>query len=245
MASQLMVHAGTIRVSEEDVYRVPDVDRTETWNPVPHRQILDAYGEVMDKNNIKVLNKEYSLSTDGLNMFGIWQLDKGTNEIGWTVGIRNSMCKHFSFATCAGSKVFLCDNLAISADGQVVYRKHTGKLSVMELKLILENKLGIMEQYIEKFVEWHKDLHDFALTEQQIEHITFEMFRQKVMPITKFHDYIDLVQGADAKYEPTLYGIHGGATELMKGTSLFNVMEKNSKLNAFLENDVKKEYFRA
>lgn len=245
MANRLTVHSGTVRVPEETVYRVPDVERTETWNPVPHREILDAYGEVMYKNNIPVISKEYSLSTDGMNMFGVWGLDRGSQEIGWSIGIRNSMSKKFSFATCAGSRVFVCDNLAFSSDGQVVYRRHTGKLSIMELKLVLENKLGLMERYIDQFVSWHEELHDFHLTEEQIEHIAFEMFHRKLLPITKFHEYVDLVKGEDAVYEPSLFGVHGGATQVMRGSSLFNVMDRSDKLNAFIENNVKKEYFRA
>jgi Domain of unknown function (DUF932) len=244
MSQNLIVHAGTVRVPEETVRSVPDVNRTVTWNPVPHRQIIDAYGEVLYKNNVEVREKEYSLSRDGKNMFAVWHLNKGDGEHGQAIGIRNSMSKQFSFATCAGDNCFVCDNLAFSSSGQVVYRRHTGRLSVMELKVILESKLGIMQNYMDKFVSWHAELKDFSLTENQIEHIAIQMFQQQVLPVTKFNDYVEMVLGPDAKYAPNLYGIHGAATENLKGTSLFNVLNRTEKLNAFLENEVKEELFR-
>jgi hypothetical protein len=44
----LCAHVDTKRVEEEMVMNVPDVPRTATWNPIPHRIVISTILESLD-----------------------------------------------------------------------------------------------------------------------------------------------------------------------------------------------------
>jgi hypothetical protein len=62
---------------------------------------------------------------DGSRFFGTLDLKSPISEgISLAVGIRNSVDKSFPLGFCAGSRVFVCDNLAFRSE-LLVRRKHT------------------------------------------------------------------------------------------------------------------------
>ncbi len=49
-------------------------------------------------------------------MFGVINFENGTSDYGYSVGFRNSHDKSMVAGICAGARVFVCDNLALSGN---------------------------------------------------------------------------------------------------------------------------------
>ena len=123
--SQLVVHAGG-RVATVDELRAVKAPPAEgRWHPVAHAQVLDAVKETLHGAGYVVRAEKYALARSDARFFGVLDLNTPlASGISLSVGVRNSTDKSFPLGFAAGSRVFVCDNLAFSAE-LMVRRKHT------------------------------------------------------------------------------------------------------------------------
>ena len=87
---------GSNKVTEAEIIQVPAVPFTRTFRPMHHKQVLDAIRTGINAVGLEVVNSEYVLASNGMRMFGVWDLDSGNKDLCWSVGIRNSMDKSAS-----------------------------------------------------------------------------------------------------------------------------------------------------
>ena len=84
------------------------------------------------------------ISHEGNRYFGILEVsprgDIVANGHGWVVGLRNSHDKTFPAGLVAGTRVFVCDNLAFSGLIQI-RRKHT-RFAVRDLRQLTARAVG-------------------------------------------------------------------------------------------------------
>lgn len=125
--SSLMLHSGGREVSREELALLPCPERTKTWAPVSHARVLDTALVTLQEAGYVVAKARYGVSGDNGRFFGT--LDLATTltpngSVTLAVGIRNSIDKTFPMGFCAGSRVFVCDNLAFRSD-LMVRRKHS------------------------------------------------------------------------------------------------------------------------
>jgi hypothetical protein len=182
-----------------------------------------------------------------MKMFGAWDIaQRGNEDMTWAVGIRNAMDKSMCIGLMAGTRVFVCDNLAFSSDGVVIKRKHTGRLTTAELVFLMDGAIIKLQGYLGEFQEWHEDLHNYELNKYVLREMIFAAMHDRVLPPSKFAAFCELVyegkEGEDPTYEPTLYGFHGANTELHKNLSLVGAYERNRALNGLIQ-WAKGEYF--
>ena len=227
----LLAHCNAAYTSEEEVYQVPQVQGTETWKPIHHREILISLAQAIRDAGLKVVNKTYALSSNGNRMFATWELDKVDADMAYTVGIRNSMDKSMAFGIVAGTKVFVCDNLAFSGD-YIRFRKHT-KGIVVELEVLCQQVVELLVTKLKEFADWHKRLITYVLRRRQAELLTFRAMELGVINPSQFAAFYALYFKEGAKYrKPDLYHWHEAVTELNGQGSPFQLIERNRKLNA-------------
>jgi hypothetical protein len=127
--STLILHAEgkargrLVQYDELAAVRVPEA--TRTWFPLAHTAVLDAVQETLTGAGYLVQKRQLALSRDNARFFGT--LDLAT-EVGagvaLAVGVRNSIDQSYPIGFAAGNRVFICDNLAFSAE-LMIKRKHT------------------------------------------------------------------------------------------------------------------------
>lgn len=122
----LITHSGGKRVSLDELALVPTPPATATWFPVGHKEVVSTVVETLGGAGFVVQKAEYALAREGgVRMFATFDLASPLNGgVSLAVGVRNSVDKSLPLGFCAGSRVFVCDNLAFSAD-LMVKRKHT------------------------------------------------------------------------------------------------------------------------
>ncbi len=135
MVASLIAHRGTRLVSQLELAMLPPPQpRSTTHRCVPH---LDVVAEILDelkRRNLAVTKETYSLSPDGNRFFGVLDTrdELMPDGLGVAIGIRNSHDQTLALGICAGTRVFVCDNLAFT--GEVIrYRKHTSRISAVEV----------------------------------------------------------------------------------------------------------------
>lgn len=233
--TNLMAHTDTKRASEASVMAVVEPDFTDTWHPISHAKVITALDNSIGKMGIETRQREYSMSADGLKMFGVWDLDTGDDDGCYSLGVRNGMDKSMAVGMTAGNKVFVCDNMCFSGD-YIAFRKHTSGLNMDELIWMADKALEITMKKMADFTSWHRGLKDLAITQDEMKCLTFDMMKKGVFAPSKFKEFGDCVREEyELSKECNLYTIHGGATRLMRPWSLLRVGDASRKLNGVCE----------
>jgi len=148
-SATLSAHAGGYTCTEDAVRAVVIPNGTKTWCPIGHNVLIDLIGAELDKRGLIVEERQYAMVDAGAQMFGTYTLRADRNkDFTLALGIRNSINKTLPAGMCAGSRVFVCDNLAFSA-AVTLGRKHT--MNIME-----DLPLRISET-LEKFKSSYED----------------------------------------------------------------------------------------
>lgn len=254
--NRLAVHTKGGYITDERIVRaVPEPPFTATWHPHSHAAVLDALQGACDMEGIDIVKRAYSLSgNDGANMFGTWQLDLGGNgTMGYMLGFRNSVNKRLRIGVCAGTQVFVCDNLAFSGSF-ILFRKHTSGVDKEELIRIAHVAIQGAVIEMRKLHQWHKDLRHVYLPAPLRKQMTYDFMEQKVFAPSKFSNYQKAVEeevellGNDAFVDfkghqaTNMYALHGGVTRLLRGTGLLQLSEATGKMEKIINGYMADEY---
>jgi len=226
---------GNNKVTLAEVMAVPPVPFTRTFKPFHHRDVINALRTGISAVGLEVTNAEYVLARDGKQMFSAWDLDSGNEELCWSIGLRNSMDKSMALGICAGTRVLICENLAL--DGEfLALRKHTKGLTLEELEFLAYRAIRALVERLTKFQAWHEGLKQYEISEADAKILLVELIRRNVMPASWFPRFYDLYfRGA---YDNTLWGFHEVTTNLLKDANLLTLPKKNRLLNAILNQHI-------
>lgn len=123
--TKLMLHCGARQVTRTELDAVAAPPATSTWFPIAHRTVVDAVTGTLTDSGFAVRRAQFALARNDARMFATLDL---TSELApgvtLAVGVRNSTDKSFPLGFTAGSRVFVCDNLAFRSD-ILVTKKHT------------------------------------------------------------------------------------------------------------------------
>ena len=117
------------RVDHESLKTVPVPVATESYQPVLHNELADMVRTIGQDilHDFTFYKEQYALAREGRQMFGIHTYQNGSNEMGLSIGFRNSYDKSLSIGIALGASVFVCDNLAFTGD-VMLFRKHTSNV---------------------------------------------------------------------------------------------------------------------
>lgn len=126
MSGELMLHCGGKPASRLDLAEVITPGQTDTYMPVPHLDLVEKVdGIARELLHRDLVRESFGLNCNGQRMFGVLTYKNGEDEdMGLSIGIRNSYDQSMSIGVAMGGRVFVCDNLAISGEIRIV-RKHT------------------------------------------------------------------------------------------------------------------------
>ncbi len=134
--AQLLSHVDTDLVTRDELALVKTPEPTESWQPIPHIQLVESLQQALWENRIGIRAEKFALRRDGSTLFGVLQLAyEDTPDGQAAMGLRTSNDKSMSIQICAGLSVFVCDNLVFRGDLIALNRKHTIGLDLpMELQ---------------------------------------------------------------------------------------------------------------
>lgn len=136
---------------------VPTPEGTSTHRPVPHIDVVYALIETLGFRHIGVVRDEYAVSTDGMKMFGIMELETQFQGCRFAIGLRNSHDKSMRLALTVGYRVFVCENMAFQGDFQPVLAKHSKNFSLLNVLAVgVDQMQRSFEPMIRQVEEWRE-----------------------------------------------------------------------------------------
>ena len=151
--STLISCTGTITRAE--LAQVPTPPSTATHVPIPHAGVVEALVDTLSNRQISVVDEEFAVSKDGMEMFGVLDLATSFDGCRFAVGVRNANNKRFRLACTVGLRVFVCHNLAFRGDFSPVLAKHSKHLSLEDTLSIgvdrMQRNFEPMRQQVERW----------------------------------------------------------------------------------------------
>ena len=120
----------TGKITRAELAQVPTPPSTATHVPIPHAAVVEALVDTLSHRQISVVDEEFAVSKDGMEMFGVLDLATGFEGCRFAIGVRNANNKRFRLACTVGLRVFVCHNLAFRGDFSPVLAKHSKHLSL-------------------------------------------------------------------------------------------------------------------
>jgi hypothetical protein len=178
--SNLCLHKGAIEVGRDKLAAIPAPDPVGRWFPLKHSKVLDTVGQTLEASGYRVTKERLAVARDGHRFFGTLDLDSAlVPGVSIAVGIRNSTDKSFPLGFCAGSRVFVCDNLAFRSE-LLVKRKHT-RFGEMRFQNEIAGAIAQLKDFqaVEgRRIRW---LQDTAVTEETASRLGLKALEQGVV----------------------------------------------------------------
>jgi hypothetical protein len=124
--AQLITHAGSSRVTRQQLAGIATPLSTATHRPISHAELMDVMeGRLLDAG-YQIQREQYAVQRAGLMLFGTLDLVNGhaTADYGLALGFRHSNDRHMALTIVGGSRVFVCDNLALVGSERVFNAPH-------------------------------------------------------------------------------------------------------------------------
>jgi hypothetical protein len=176
-----MLHSGANPVSYDELRTVQLPAATDTHVPLAHHEIVELMRYTLGFYQHEIAEEHHAITPDGARYFGVLCLRSPYGEYTDMLGLRNSHDKSLPIGIAFGSRVFVCDNLAFSAD-HVIKRKHTVKAKRELPGLLSEIIVPLKDQRIaqnERLLTYQKT----PLLLPAVDHAVMEMYRQGIIGV--------------------------------------------------------------
>lgn len=145
--SNMILHCGGEEASYDQVCAVPVPTPTNTWKPVPYGDAIGFLREQVSTLGLELESERFGLNKAGDQMFGLVTLKTDRDDMGLSIGLRQSYNKSLALGVAIGSEVFVCDNLAFSANGFKVVRRNTMNVWADYRELLAGQIAGALGHY--------------------------------------------------------------------------------------------------
>jgi len=235
--SKLYLHCGAEKIGREDLVKVATPDPTDSWCPISHLTLVEQVEKALTTVNMHIVEEAYGLTKNGARMFGLLQVANcvETKDYGYMLGLRNSHDKSFPATLGVGSRVFVCDNLALSAEIRIA-RKHTTHI-MRDLYTLTVNAIGRLASHYDR---QGQRIEAYKVAELDDVHASDMMIRcleAGVFPKTKIDDVIKEwrtprhPEFAEAR---NVWRFFNGVTECLKG-AIWQLSGRTERLHALCD----------
>jgi hypothetical protein len=163
-----------------------------------------------------VTDESHAILPDGSRYFGLLSLRSNHGQYEDAIGLRNSHDKSLPIGLAFGSRVFICDNLALAAD-HVIRRKHTAnsKRDLPGLIAEIVEPLKLQRQQQQLTLERYADT---MLSDVVADHAMMEMYRRQVIGVQRIADVHRQYHEPDFDWgDKTAYRLFNATTYALTG----------------------------
>jgi len=232
----LMTQRGAVLRTRAELCLLPVPEGTATHQPLSHAAVVEALIESLGFRHISVVRDEYAVSTDGMKMFGVLDLDYEFSGVRFSIGIRNANDKSMRLAMTVGYRVFVCDNMAFNGDFTPVTAKHSKRLNLIDVISVGVDKI---QRNFEPLQRTITDWRGVELADNAARLIIYEAFVEGKLDFPRHllgsvHEHY-----FEPKYpefeDRTLWSLSNAFTSSFKDLAPIQQFKATAKLNPFLE----------
>jgi len=237
-SSRLILHCGGELVSEQDLENLPTPPHTRTHYPVPHAQFLRTVRESLRMHNLEVAEAVHALGHDGDRYFSLLALRQQDQQdpYGFVLGLRNSHDKHVACRVAVGTRVFVCDNMAFSAE-VVLARKNT-RHALVDLPSLTSRAIGDIGGLMVRYGERVRAYQQQDLTDKDAAELIMRMVVAKVLTGPQVAPTWDhwRVPPHEQFQDRTVWSLFNGVTEQLKSLrDPAHLIHRTSRLHALCD----------
>lgn len=232
--STLISYSG--KISKVELRQIPTPPATPTHIPIPHIEVVDTLVETLSLRHIGVVAEEFAVSSDGMEMFGVLDLETTFEGCRFAIGIRNANNKRFRLSCTVGLRVFVCQNLAFQGDYTPVLAKHTKNFGLHDSISIGVDRMQRNFEPMRRQVEaWRGS----QLSDEAAKLVIYRAFIEGDLEVPKHlarivhHRYFD---PQFKEFAPrTMWSLSNAFTSAFKELEPIPQFRATAKLGAFLE----------
>lgn len=234
----MLLHCGAELVDRREVYDVPTPAGTETWFPLAHAGLIYEVESQLHSAGFNLTAEHHALSRQGRRYFGLFEVNapgRLFREYGWVVGIRNSHDKTYPAGLVAGSRVFICDNLAFGGEVRIS-RKHT-KFAARDLRHLTARAVGQLGDHFHRIDERIAAYRGRRITNPQAHDLVIKA--TDCNAITPSQIPVVLEEWRKPSHDDFLprnaWSLFNAATEAMKGINPNTIVNRTQALHGLFD----------
>lgn len=225
----------------EDLRKVPLPEPTESYMPVGHYDLIINIAGIADNilNGYELTRKSFGTARDGNQMFGVLTYNNqhaSEDDLGLSIGFRNSYDKSMSVGICIGASVLVCDNMVFQGEITVL-RKHTKNVweSLRDMAITTiyqsQNKFARLTNQIES-------LKEIQMTDKEAFQTMGLLYGKDVITTRQLPKVKrEWQEPSYEQFEPrTLWSLYNAITDALKTSPPSKIMEKHINLHDVLLN---------
>lgn len=213
-ASATLCSGKAVKVSRADLALIRTPERTTSFVPVPHADLVDGIEESLKRHSLSIVKQDYAVQNDGQKLYGVMVLASQTDEYSFAIGIRTSNDKTLAAQLIAAMQIFVCENGAFSGE-PIVWRKHTSGLVIMDEINAGVDKTVLRFGNLSNRVEQLKAL---PLTDVEAKALVIDSVKKGVIAKTLIMDVVkEWEEPQHPEFEPrNMWSLHNSYTEVFK-----------------------------
>lgn len=235
--TKLCLHAGAAAATLADLEAVTTPAPTDSWQPIPHRTLIDLVGRNIGELGLSIVRQEHALWRDGARYFGILELQNGEQPDDYSLiaGIRNSHDKSFPAGLVVGSRVFVCDNLAFSGEIKIA-RKHT-RYIMRDLPAMVNRAVGRLTEHRERQAVRIDAYKRTPLENTQVHDLAIRALDARVVPVTKLPKVLEQWRRPSHEaFQPrTAWSLFNAFTEVLKDSNALERPRRTQALHGLMD----------
>ena len=233
----LLMHRGGQQVELNDLQAVPLPQKTQSYQPVSHYDLAINLGRIAQDllRDFTMDRSQFGLARDGQQMFGVHTFKNGDENLGLSIGFRNSYDKSMSVGIAIGASVFVCDNLAFTGEVTIL-RKHT--LNVwQDLEEMMVTSIYRSRNNFNRIVEDAEEMKYAYLSNDNAFRLLGFLYGKGVLmprqlPVVK-REWIN--PSFNEFSNNSLWSFYNCCTEALKSSPPSKIMEKHIKLHDLIK----------
>lgn len=203
--------------------------------PVSHARLFAAICAEVVTRGFMVARSQLALGAKGAALFGVLDLlpvnGATSTERALSFGFRNATDESMGIRAVAGSRVFVCDNLALSGDVFAISRKNTTGL---DLGYAIACGFDKFLQHAATHELQIVRLQGIQLDDTRAKAIAYDVFAARIVPARLFDDvtefYFRQTDDRPDCLPRTLWGLHNAFTRAMKDLTPLRSFGANTSL---------------
>jgi hypothetical protein len=231
--SQLLLHRGGWKATKADLASVPIPQATDSYVPVPYGRFVEEVELHVPRFGLTITGEQFALARDGQQMFGVLTCTNGhgSEDFGLAIGLRTSYNRSLAIQCLAGTRLFVCDNLAFSGEVRASH-KHTVNV-FRDLPDMIYRMLSQIRVLQERTVAEIATMKAWELGNQEADHLMVEAIRCNALPASLLPK---VLERWEKPAQPELFGgrsawlLFNAFTEVFKTRSPRQQMEDSLRL---------------
>lgn len=227
-----------ITMTQDELFNVQIPQKTETYSPVTHQQIVEEIEENVDKIGLNIASRNYVSAMNGNLVTGYFDLEAGSDVFQYRLAFQNSYNKERPLCFVGGTSVMICSNGMIL--GESIYmRRHTGSI-VQEMNDHIHSVIEGLEPQMSQSEDYMKRMKQVELDPTATAELCGRLFMEwDVVTSSQLNIIRDELKkpSHDVFADPTLWSLYNHTTEALKKTHAYNYTQKHKALQENIERE--------